>query len=479
MPKAILVFFFISGFGFLSAQEQLGLRLDNYTGVQTAFLNPAHTANLPLKWTLNLAGAGVFLDNSYMFINNAGTYKMITQAEKIKVITDYKKSAPPADAMLVDFYRNYRNAFIDLQAKINGPALSVHLGSQHSLGAFYNANFRLEAPQIPQSMNYHTLDELPDAQEITIESAQLRMMAWDEFGLNYAFRWETDQGKFQAGANLKYLRGFEAAYLTSYGELTYSRIGNNIRRFSKPDAALAYTTGNFGNLSNNRYELLQQGKGTGIDLGFSWIVSENDDKYKFRFSAALNDIGKITFTPTAAQHYINNIKGNHYNLDAQLDAVKSLGDGVVKLAEIATGDSLNSKKSNSFAIAMPMSLCLMADYQFFPNVYATFLLQQRILQQDSPLHRGNMMAAVVRYEHRWFSATIPISLYNYKHVRAGLASRLGFITIGTDDFFSWMKKKEWTGTDFYVAVMVNPFDLNLPGVNFNRSRGKNVKCFKF
>ncbi|MFZ4543039.1 MAG: DUF5723 family protein [Saprospiraceae bacterium] len=478
MSRFFSVVLFVAGFGNLVAQEQLGLRLDNYSGIQTSFLNPSHSSNLPLKWTVNLAGMGIFLDNTYAYIGNASTYKLITQSEKIKLITDYKKSQPPADAMVVDFYRNFKNAFVDFQTKINGPAVSVRLG-QHTVGVFYNANFRFEAPQIPQSLNFHTLDDLPNAAVITVHSAQTRMLAWDEFGLNYAYKWETDRGKFQVGANLKYLSGFEGAYLQSVGALGFSRLSKETLRFGKPDASLGYTTGNFNNLANNTYQLQRQGKGTGMDLGFSWIISEDDDTYQYRFSAALLDIGKITFTPTAAQHYANNIKGDNYNLTAQLDAVKTLGEGVAKLTEIATGDSLNTKKSDIFAIAMPMSICLMADYQFFPKTFATFIFQQRIRQQDSPLHRGNLIAANIRYEHRWFSASIPVSVYNYKHMKAGLAGRLGFVTVGTDDLFSWVKKKEWTGTDFYVAVLINPFNLSFPGLNLNRNRGRNIKCFRF
>ena len=479
MIKAGLILTLAIVSSFVSAQEQLGLRLDSYTGLQTTFLNPSHSVNLPLKWNINLAGAGLFFDNSYLFVKNAGTLKMLRNPGEIKSVTDYRQTPAPTGGMLVDFYRNFRNAFIDFQTKINGPAASVHLGENHSLGFFYNACFRMEAPQIPQAMNYPMLDELPDAQEITIEPLQLRMMAWDEIGCNYAYKWETDRGRFQAGVNLKYLRGFEAAYISSDASMTYSRIGNKLRRFSRPDAALGYTTGNFDNIQNGSYKLIPQGYGTGVDLGFSWIVPQHDESYAFRFSAALNDIGKITFEPKAAYHYINNIKGDHYNLNTQLNAVKTLGEGIVKLTEITTGDSLNTLKGNSFSIATPMSICLMADYRFFDNAYATFLIQQRVLQQSSPLHRGNIIAAALRYEHRWFSSTVPVSLYNYKHFRVGLAARLGFVTIGTDDLFSWKTKKQWTGTDFYIAVQINPFQLNLPRTRPGGGTSRNIRCYKF
>ena len=53
------------------AQEQLGLRMERYAGVNSLMHNPANNLVSPLKWDVNLVELGVFVDNNYAFIYNA------------------------------------------------------------------------------------------------------------------------------------------------------------------------------------------------------------------------------------------------------------------------------------------------------------------------------------------------------------------------------------------------------------------------
>ena len=54
----------------LKAQEQLGLRTDSYSGINSIMLNPANFISSQFKWDVNLVGVGLFLENSYGFIHN-------------------------------------------------------------------------------------------------------------------------------------------------------------------------------------------------------------------------------------------------------------------------------------------------------------------------------------------------------------------------------------------------------------------------
>ncbi|MBK9018380.1 MAG: hypothetical protein IPM82_32455 [Saprospiraceae bacterium] len=49
----LLAILFLSN---ISAQEQLGLRLETYAGVSSLAINPAGNLNNPLKWDANLVG---------------------------------------------------------------------------------------------------------------------------------------------------------------------------------------------------------------------------------------------------------------------------------------------------------------------------------------------------------------------------------------------------------------------------------------
>ncbi len=459
-------------------QEQLGIRLDNYSGMQSTFLNPTHSANLPLKWNLNLGGISAFADNSYLFLKKTSMLHLLANTDKVKLITEFKGNPPPSDVIVLDFFDNYKKAFSDVELKINGPAFAFHKG-QHSGGVFYNMRFQAETPRIPSQFNYYKFENYDYRQKVTVDRTEGRAMLWDEFGANYAYNWETNVGRAQIGLNLKYLRGFEGGYAGSWSPLVFARYPKDTAYLGIPDVSFGLTTGNLDNIKNGEYKLMQQGQGVGFDLGFAWLVSDDEDSYKWRFSAALLDIGKIKFSPLAERHYINKTSKNNFFTKNDFDGIKSPIEAIRKISTITLGDSMKSLRERAMIISTPMAICLMADYQFYPNAFATFILQQRILQQDAPLHRGNLLAASVRYEHRWFSATLPISLYNYKHLRAGFAARLGYLTLGTENMGSWIRKKNFTGTDFYVGLAFNPFKINLPGLHIQAREKRDIRCYKF
>jgi hypothetical protein len=467
--------------GSLSAQEQLGVRLDNYSGMQSAFLNPTHTANLPLRWNFNMGGLGIFLDNTYAYLANTNTLDIIRNVENIKFRTQYKNKPQPADAIWIDFFDGKRRRFGNVEARINGPAITFR-NQRHSGGIFYNFRFQTQAPRIPKQFNYYEFEKLPYRQIIDVDPGEFTTMLWDEFGANYAYTWETEVGRAQIGTNVKYLRGFEGVYGGSWSKIKFARYPKDTAYLGVPDISFGTTTGNFDNIADGRYQLMHQGQGIGIDLGFSWLIAEYEDTYKWRLSAALLDAGKINFGPKAENHYFNKINPTNFITSDDFKSVKSPTQFIRKTSILTVGDTVKSYRGQKFAISTPMAICLMADYQFYPHAFASVILQQRILQEDAPLHRGNLLAGSVRYEHRWFSASLPLSVYNYKHFRAGFAMRLAYLTVGTENMASWFVKRKFTGTDWYFNLTFNPFDLNINALNIHTSKAgkrKNIKCFKF
>jgi hypothetical protein len=462
----------------LVAQEQLGVRLDTYMGLQTSFLNPANTASFPLRWNLNLAGASLFIDNSYLYLDKTNMLHSLANIEQIKPITDFKNSTPTADDIVLNFYRGNRNSYGITDIKVNGPSVLFRV-KQHSFGAFYNLRYMSEATNVPSELNYDKYERLPYRKIIDMPPLSGRMMFWDEFGANYAFQWETNSGKAQIGINAKILRGYEGAYAGSWSKTEFARYPKDTVYVGVPDFSFGITTGNIDNIANQSYDLQRQGLGLGFDIGANWYLAEYEDTYEWKFGASLMDIGKINFSPTAELHYINKITPTNLVTSNDFDGVKTPTQWLRRLSAITMGDSLKSLRANKFAIAMPMALHLAAEYQFYPHAFATFILQQRIKQQDAPLHRGNLVALVARYERRWFSATLPLSLYNYRHFRTGVAMRLGYLTLGTENLGSWLVKKKLTGTDFYFALVFNPFNLNWMFPSKDKAFSKRVKCYQF
>lgn len=75
-------------------------------------------------------------------------------------------------------------------------------------------------------------------------------------------------------------------------------------------------------------------------------------------------------------------------------------------------------------------------------------------------------------------------LHNWQDLRVGLSLKLGFLYLGTDNLESPLGQSKLTGTDYYLALKVNPFTLNV-GNGTKRGkkplRGKRgaIKCYDF
>ena len=78
-----IILFYLLKNTFLIAQEQLGLRLGNYSGVNAIALNPAGSATYPLSWDINLVGVGATFHNNLSYIEKASIGKAARNANNI------------------------------------------------------------------------------------------------------------------------------------------------------------------------------------------------------------------------------------------------------------------------------------------------------------------------------------------------------------------------------------------------------------
>lgn len=125
--------------------------------------------------------------------------------------------------------------------------------------------------------------------------------------------------------------------------------------------------------------------------------------------------------------------------------------------------------------------------QVLHRVFVGALLTQWVPLLHRSLKRPNTLAIVPRFERRWASVSLPIVLNDWQSLRVGLAARLGWLYVGTDNIGSFVKKKRFTGIDVYVGLKINAFSMGLrrgggsSGGHSTRS-GRNlrkIKCYEF
>ncbi len=458
----------------LFAQEQLGLRFDNYSGINGVTLNPTSNLTSPFRWDINLVAAGVFVENNYGYIGNTSVLNA-TKADNIYSAPDLAEGFRPNENDLVaDYYNNGKKKYGSAVLDVMGPSFMVNLESGHSFGLFTRVRASASIRNIPSHLGYYQVKQVAYEEPVDISKGKSAGMGWSEIGVNYAINMPTSDGNIGFGINLKFLQGYEAYYFKNSTNTSITNSVGDTISFPSANFEFAFTD---SNTEEDNTGLSNNGNGLGIDLGASMVIGSDGRDYTWKFGASIIDIGRINFKNNAQKHVFQT--NTPFSLAAQdYESITDVDKGIQKLSQDVLEDSLASRAGNQFGIWLPAALSLQADYQFIPNLYVNATLVQRIPMGKAALQRDNLLAISPRLETRWFGASLPLVLYNYTDFRVGTALRLGYLTLGTDHIGSLFgQQKKFSGADFYVALKINPFKLNLGGGG--RRRGKGVKCYDF
>lgn len=457
----------------LNAQEQLGLKLENYSGINSVLLNPTYAVTSPYKWNVNVVSAGIFFENNYAYIQDVGAFKVLRNIEDIRPRPDIDtENENPDDFLILDFFNGNNKKQGSFLTTVMGPSVMVNLNSGFSFGIFTNVRTAASIRKIPASLNYYQFDNEDFNTDFSVAPFKAAAMSWSELGVNLAKQFKTTTGTLALGLNLKMLNGYEAFYFDNQSTFDMSKINEGELAFQTLDVEYAFTN---SNINNDQFDLSHNGGGIGLDLGFSYIKGEVNN-YWWKAGLSLNDLGRIRFVNHAEQHQINT--NTLTNLD--LDAVEA-GRNIQEQAQIVSEQLLNnpegSASANNFKIHLPTALTGYIDYRLTKHIYVNALAIQSVPVGENAITRDNQIALTPRYETRRFGAMLPVTLLNYNKLRLGAAARFGFLTVGSENLASLFRQEEFTGTDFYVGIKVNPFNLSWPGRK--GGSGKNVKCYTF
>jgi len=487
VPLIFILSFFSSS---LFSQEQLGMRLERYSGIYSAGINPANTAFTPHNWEVSLFNADLFIENSYAFLRNTSLQNALRNTDKIVSLADTSSENPPArDAILQDFSDGNRKMHFVTQARIAGPSFSFRLGENNVVGLTTAFRTMVSAYRIPEILAYRTVSDLPRNQAINIPEAGLSGMAWGEIGLHYSRMEEIGDLQMAWGVSPKILLGYEGFFSRAQSNFDYTQRFNDTVAFGSANWDYALTT---GNLTDNADEvkLRRQGSGFGLDLGVSWAMPDGEEEggYTWRAGISLIDAGFVRFKNTAQRHHIEfdtvlAISGADFPQRDQAEQV--LGD----VSRAFLGDSAASLEKRAFGIGLPTALSAQFDARIAPMFYVGAVLVQRVPLSQYSLKRPSTFAVVPRFEHRWFSASLPLVIDDWRSFRAGAAVRLAWLYLGTDNLGSFFSKNKLSGADVYIGLKINGFSFKkkdksskLNREDKGRNNGPNrkkIKCYSF
>jgi Family of unknown function (DUF5723) len=461
----------------LSAQAQLGLQLDNYAGIHSSLLNPALTVSSPFRWDVNLISFAGFFDNSYAYLENASIFDM-QHAVDIRTRPQLLENPErmPDNPLILNYYTSKQKKWASGLLTVIGPSMLYKPeDTDWAFGLLTQFRMLGQIRKLPFNLDYYPFDATPVDQAITATPLKGAMMAWGEMGFNASRQIETGYGLMSYGATFKMLGGMEAAYGELTDDFIITKRGTDTLQLENINAEFGFTTSN-ANIYNNSTPMRNiNGYGAGMDLGVQFVKEGLPNKYQWRVGAALVDLGAVAFGKNARAYRI--VKEDMFRIaySSYEDLTNPL-DVAAVLSQETLGDPTEAAYKNNFSIWLPAAFHLHGDYAFNNKLYLGAAFMQRIPLGRHRVDRNNVLALAPRFEHRWFALVLPVNLLNYEQIHFGLSARLGLLTIGTDNLASFVARDQFTGTDIYVALKLNPF--NLKGTVGGNKKGQ-VRCYSF
>lgn len=469
------------------AQQNIEWRTDSYAGINSIYLNPSFTNQFPLSWDLNLAGAGFLFDNNYAYLRKASNIDLLKMRDQatFEFAPDLLETGnqPAPDAIVLDFFEGSKKRYAMVNQRVEGPSFLFKISENNSVGFFTGFRTMFSTQNIPGAFSYYTYDPFPLNTPFTVDQMDGTFMSWAEYGLHFSHNRESSEGKFSFGINLKLLQGYEAAYFDVTEAFEYTKLPNDSISGSRAFLDFGLTTSLIDGA--NDFQTSVNGSGVGFSMGVNYAADayDGDKPYEYRIGLSLLDIGSIRFSKNSEAHQLatenlakvaaEDYETLNYSQDEITDAIEIFSGQVL-------GDPDASFVDNEFGVFLPSAIAIQADYAFTPHFFLSAALLQRIPFGKINVKRDNYFNITPRFEHRWFSVGLPLSFYNWDQFKVGATLRLAYLVIGTENLTSWFSKAPYTGTDFYIALKVNPFQLGFDGFGKRkkRKRGK-VECYEF
>jgi outer membrane protein OmpA-like peptidoglycan-associated protein len=441
----------------IPAQNLHGIAHSNYAGTNGIFFNPASIADSRHSFYINLATFDAHVGNSRFSWNGPSLLPFVVNNEEYK--DEYLKEASSGKVF---------SAGVDVRAM--NMLFRLNQRSSFALGA--RARVLFSGNNVSDnifSLIKTDLDKLEN-QAFNNASFNLNVNAMSEYSLTYA-REVFDKGKhyLKGGLTFKYLIGGVSGQINA-GNLNYeindnpNNINENIVRLNQLSSKIAYSRNNLEDFEGLDLANGSQGSGIGFDLGAIYEFRPDVDdytyqmdgenrydnrknKYKYRISFSLMDIGGVRYKTDSTRFYEFN--SSNRTITAQdLEDISNLDDFAGKL-----GVNTNDFKNN-FRASLPTTVNVSFDYRLAGKLYANASLVHNLRGQNATGMRQNSMFAITpRFETGGFEVALPLNLQsNYSKFAVGLALKLGPLRIGSDNLGAILNLGNPHGANVYFGL---------------------------
>lgn len=508
MKKIFLVITLTMLFLNLKSQEFLGIRQSNYSGIMGLDFNPSSIADNRMKVDVLLFGAHLSAYNNHAYwLNNNGLSKFVT----VDSVNQY------TNAQFYEYNNRgnkARSAFIQTEIDVLNFMVSINhkrsIGFQVKNRTFLNIdNVSPELIRLASNeWNYMQLFNL----NLKDQNMNLSMNTWNEYNFAYAqILKENNQHFWKIGGKLKLLQGIGSFYLNTEN-VDFNIQNDTTANFIRGDFDYGYSDnlGGYIEPKDNSNESFSAGElfkkysnlGFGFDIGVTYEYRPNyksfkydmdnktdlwrkdQNKYKLRVGAAINDIGGMTYKKGNLSRNFS-FQTGVFDLQ-QFDGVegfRSLDSALIRLEK--TGDVAFRSDEGEFFMNLPTHANIDVDYNIWRNIYVNYYMRLNLLllKDKNIVHYPNNFALTPRWEKRWWGISFPLSYNEVTGFRFGLGLRTGPLVIGTGDlgplFAINSSSTKVNGGDFYFAIKIpilnpKPKDKDKDKVSDKKDKCKDV-----
>lgn len=485
IQKVILFFSFSISFS-LSAQNYLGVQSSNYAGVMGTDIQPASFVDGRFVFDLNLASFNFNLYNNAMSFDTKDMPKWWTKSFLDTAI--YSSWASP-DSTFMDRYviRNYdansskllgiyTNTQIDILNFMFHikPTIAVGFSAKmRSITNIDNIDPKL-AVLAENALDYSALWNV----NLNEELLSVNHLTWLEYGINYAQVLKQDGEHFmKIGGRAKYLSGLAAGYLwTDNFQYKLSNADTSMSLQGDFDYGYSGNIDGYANGSSSGIPKQTSKFGLGLDLGFvyewrpEWkeykydmdgetnIWRRDQEKYKIRAGVSIIDIGGMKFQKGGLSRNFSVNSNSLFNLHV-FDQDTSLADMDVTIDSLITASpdwSSSQNPASTFYMKTPTALSLQFDYHIWKWFYVNTTGMVNLLSKKSGNHVrvANQWSITPSFDYAWFGLHVPVSINSYSGFKAGIATRLGPLTVGMTDFKTLFATGQVRGAEFFAGLRV-------------------------
>lgn len=434
--KSTLLFSGLLLSGLAKAQDMNGFRTDNYNGVNGAFFNPANLGDSRFKVDVNLFGMSLYAGNK----NTDFNFKTFSEIGDDTGSLNSLVGVNNVNSIMANF------AF-------HLPSVSYRINEKTTVAILSRARVLFNVNDIDGKLLSSINGDVSSAGNsfsiANTTNMRINATAFAEFGVS-AGRVVYDKGHhfLKVGATVKYLGGIGNSYLQlnnfkttinsdSNGENTYA---------TNTSGSVALGVGgiNVNNFDDVKLEF--QASGLGADLGAVYEyrpdnLSDENNKYLFKVSAAVLDLGsvKYTATPQYSMGYDINIPaGQQFFVDTLS------GKDITEIGKVLDAYPQYFKRTSglnnaNYRVALPRTLQIGADFRAMKNIYIAANAQIAMVNNETKAYNPNSLNSITitpRFEMKWVAAYIPIHYNNLAKAAVGFGFRLGPLYAGSSSILS-------------------------------------------